>query len=125
MDEYQAPNNLCLFSSELRRLPEQADCTNRMVAIHGEIRETERNSWNLRRGPVCFPSEQEGRSILQLAPEPQGHEIESSGVQLVGIEHSLFLPTLGPNISGDPEAAKGVDIHEASHTYLKICDMFY
>ncbi|OLY78345.1 hypothetical protein AYI68_g7608 [Smittium mucronatum] len=34
------------------------------------------------------------------------------------VEQSVLLPTLKPNISGDPEAAQGVDNHDDSHNHL-------
>ncbi|OLY85258.1 hypothetical protein AYI68_g557 [Smittium mucronatum] len=51
-------------------------------------------------------------------------EAERTGVKIAGSEQSVLLLTLEPNISGDPEAAKGADSHDVSHTHVEICAMF-
>ncbi|OMJ22851.1 hypothetical protein AYI69_g5239, partial [Smittium culicis] len=104
-DEHQAPGNLRTFSFEPRRRPEQTDCTNRMVVIPRDIRNTERTSWSPRRGSVCFPPEQEGGSLLQLVPGPQG-----CGSELTGAHNS----------TGSSENTQGENNYDPRNSFVDI-----
>ncbi|OMJ13160.1 hypothetical protein AYI69_g9109, partial [Smittium culicis] len=119
-DEHQAPGNLRTFSFEPRRRPEQTDCTNRMVVIPRDIRNTERTSWSPRRGSVCFPPEQEGGSLLQLVPGPQGCGSELTGAQLVGVEQPILLPTLELNSTGSSETTQGENNYDPRNSFVEI-----
>ncbi|OMJ21763.1 hypothetical protein AYI70_g3276 [Smittium culicis] len=119
-DEHQAPGNLRTFSFEPRRRPEQTDCTNRMVVIPRDIRNTERTSWSPRRGSVCFPPEQEGGSLLQLVPGPQGCGSELTSAQLVGLDQHTLLPTLELNSTGSSETTQGENSYDSRNYFVEI-----
>ncbi|OMJ24284.1 hypothetical protein AYI70_g1678 [Smittium culicis] len=82
---------------------QQTDSANRMVYISGDILDAELALWATRRRPVCIVPEQETRSLLQLVSGQQSTGTERSELRMNQAQQSVLLPTLEPDITGNPE----------------------
>ncbi|OMJ12721.1 hypothetical protein AYI70_g8944, partial [Smittium culicis] len=99
---------------------QQTDSANIMVYISGDILDAELALWATRRRPVCIVPEQETRSLLQLVSGQQSTGTERSEPRMDQVQQSVLLPTLEPDITGNPEGPPRESHNDTSDSNVEI-----